>query len=137
MRGIKRNNEDSKFWELESGFQILDVQGRLKQSLSFWRDILDAPPPVVDCIENGYHLPLKFLPPPFSQNNHKSAIDNSIFVNEAVNELVVNRCACAVSDKPYICSPLSVVSGAMGKLRLVLNLRYVPKPISAKRNLQV
>ena len=62
--------EDSKFWELESGFQILDVKGRLKQSLSFWKNILGAPPPVIDCIENTYRLPLKFLPPPLSQNNH-------------------------------------------------------------------
>ena len=39
--------------------------------------------------------------------------------------MVANHCACAVSDKPYICSPLSVVSSATGKLWLVLNLRYL------------
>ena len=69
---------------------------------------------MIDCIENGYHLPLKLLPPPFSQCNHRSAIDNLIFVNKAVKELVANHCACVVSDKPYICNPLSVVSSAMG-----------------------
>ena len=39
--------EGLKFWELELEFQILDVQGRLKLSLSSWRDILGAPPPVI------------------------------------------------------------------------------------------
>ena len=56
-----------KFWETEaSGLssQITDVQGRLRQNVSFWKDILHAPAPVIDCIENGYRLPLKFLPPP-------------------------------------------------------------------------
>ena len=30
-----------------------------------------------------------------------------------------------VDDKPEVCSPLSVVSNSLGKLRLVLNLRYL------------
>ena len=30
-----------------------------------------------------------------------------------------------VKEKPYVCSPLSVVSKSMGNLRLVLNLRYL------------
>ena len=36
-----------------------------------------------------------------------------------------NRCAARVTEKPYICSPLSVVSNSTGKLHLVLNLRYL------------
>ena len=31
----------------------------------------------------------------------------------------------AVTQKPHICSPLSVVSNSAGKLRLVLNLCYL------------
>ena len=64
----------SKFWEVEVSDtepQVADVQGRLKQNLPFWREVLQAPPWVIDCIENGYCLPLKYLPPPYSQSNHK------------------------------------------------------------------
>ena len=57
----------SKFWEVEVSdtlSQVTDVQGHLKQNLSFWRETLQAPPWVIDCIENGYCLPLKYLPLP-------------------------------------------------------------------------
>ena len=39
--------------------------------------------------------------------------------------LLNNRCVVQVSEKPHVCSPLSVVSNSSGKLRLVLNLRYL------------
>ena len=39
------------------------VQGRPPQSLAFWKDVLQAPPPIIECIEKGYYLPLKFLAP--------------------------------------------------------------------------
>lgn len=118
----------SKFWEVEvsdTPSQVTDVQGRLKNKLSFWRNTLQAPPWVIDCIENGYCLPLKYLPPPYSQSNHRSAELHHAFVDEAVQSLVLNRCAVRVGEKPYMCNPLSVVSNATGKLRLVLNLRYL------------
>ena len=121
-------HEISKLWELETlefGIQTTDVQGRLKRNISFWRDVLHAPPPVLDCINHGYCLPLKFLPPPYAQDNHKSASLQQQFVDEAVKSLLKNRCVMKVSEKPYICSPLSVVSNATGKLHLVLNLRYL------------
>ena len=63
-----------KFWEAESvGVQqITDVQGHLKENIVFWENILSAPPPVIDCIKNGYCLPLKFIPPTHFQHNHNS-----------------------------------------------------------------
>ena len=87
--------------------------------------MLDASPPVLDCIRNGYHLPLKFIPPTHFQHNHKSATSHSDFVSEAIENLVNNRCAAQVEGRPYICSPLSVVSNSSGKLRPVLNLKYL------------
>ena len=45
------------------------------------------------------------------------------FVDDAVRSL--NRCITKVIEMPHICSPLSVVSNSSGKLRLVLNLRYL------------
>ena len=80
---------------------------------------------MLDCIEHGYRLPLKFLPPPYSQNNHKLAILHQSFVDDAVLSLINNRCVVQVSEKPHVCSALSVVSNSSGKLRLVLNLWYL------------
>ena len=52
-----------RYWEIEqSATQILDVQGRLKNQLSFWREVLQAPVPIIECIAEGYKLPL--LSPP-------------------------------------------------------------------------
>ena len=117
----------TKFWEIEGDepVQITDVQGRLKSKLAFWRDVLQAPPPILDCIENGYRLPLKFIPPTHCQPNHKSTVIHRSFVEEAVENLVNNRCVLRVSKRPHVCSPLSVVCNSVGKLRLVLNLRYL------------
>ena len=55
--------ELQRYWELEqSEIQILDVQGRLKNQLSFWKEVLQAPVPIIECISEGYKLPL--LSPP-------------------------------------------------------------------------
>ena len=70
-------------------------------------------------------LPVKFLPPPYSQGNHKSAILHRVFVDDAMLNLLNNHCAAQVSEKPHVCRPLSVVSNSSGKLRLGLNLRYL------------
>jgi len=62
------------------GCQILDVQGKLKAASQFWVDVLHASSPVLDWIQEGYKLPLVSQPPPFSQPNHKSAIDDLQYV---------------------------------------------------------
>ena len=117
----------TKFWEAEGStpVQISDVQGCLKQKLPFWKEVLQAPPPVLDCIEHGYRLQLKCIPQPFSPQNHKSTGMHHVFVQEAVLSLLEKRCVQSVDHKPYVDSPLSVVCNTAGKLRLVLNLRYL------------
>ena len=117
----------TKFWEIESHNpdQITNVQGRLRLHIAFWQDVLQAPPPILDCIENGYRLPLKFIPPFQCQPNHNSTVVHQSFVEDAVENVVKNWCALRVSERPHIYSPLSVVSNSVGKLRLVLNLRYL------------
>ena len=60
-QNFQTNQEAVRFWETdEYGVQAVDVQGWLRKSLRY---ALHAPPPVLDCIAHGYHLPLKFLPP--------------------------------------------------------------------------
>ena len=117
---------EGQCWEIQEGeLQIADVQGRLKQSLVFWQETLQAPSMVLEWIQIGYKLPLQYLPDPYSQSNHTSALSHHSFVTEAVSQLLINRCVRKVDEKPYVCSPLSVVQNAEGKLRLVLNLRYL------------
>ena len=119
---------DIKFWEVEkdSPFsQITDVQGRLRKNLKFWQEVLKAPDTVLEYIQNGYRLPFRFLPPSHNQCNSKSTETHQKFVDEAVLSLLTNRCIRRVEAEPWVCSPLLVVSNSTGKLRLVLNLRYV------------
>ena len=117
-----------KYWEIQgisAQMQLTQVQGRLRTCVRFWQDVLHAPPTVIDWIQNGYKLPLLYMPTPFCQCNHRSAIQNREFVTEALRELMKGRCVRKLSIKPCICSPLSVVSSSSGKLRLVVNLRHL------------
>ena len=69
-------NEDimSQFWEFSSDEpQVEDVQGRLRHNIVFWKEVLHSLFPIIDCIEKGYCLPLKFIPPSHFQGNHQSA----------------------------------------------------------------
>ena len=117
----------AQYWEIEQGSdkQITFVQGRLRERLPFWKDVLQAPLPVVECIEQGYRLPLKHLPPPYVHQNHCSTRTHRDFVEGAVRDLLANCCILKVEKQPVVCSPLSVVSSSTGKQRLVLNLRYL------------
>jgi len=117
-----------RFWESDNAeIQVTHVQVHLKQNLGFWKDVLQAPPPILDCIESGYHLPLKFIPPSWSQPNHQSARSHRDFVDEVVESLVHNCCIARVQEMPHLCSPLAVVANSAGKLHLVLGLKHLNK----------
>ena len=45
----------------------------------------------------------------------------------AITELVKGQYIRVVKEKPYVCSPLSVVENSSGKKRLVVNMRHVNK----------
>ena len=94
--------------------QITNVQDRLKKLVIFWQDVLHAPSTVIDWIKYGYKLPLLYSPTPFCQSNHGSALRNEEFVTKAIKELVENCCVRRCSSRPFICSPLSVVSNLNG-----------------------
>ena len=49
---------------------ITQVNGKLREKLSFWRDELEASAFVFDVIEHGYVLPLKSEPTQYVGGNH-------------------------------------------------------------------
>ena len=106
---------------------IPTVKGRLKEHISFWKEELVAPQSALSISESGYALPLKSEPPVRSQKNQPSAYFRSEFVQTSIEELLVRGCIKQIDLKPHICSPLSVVENSSGKLRLVVNLRYLNK----------
>ena len=115
-------------WEIEEAVgeqAITVVKGRLRQHIKFWKEVIKAPAYIIDCIQNGYKLPLFTEPPPHRQSNSASALKHKEFVTEAVSELFQNGCVKKVEACPHICSPLSVVVNPEGKKRLVINLRYL------------
>ena len=88
---------------------------------------MQASPFIIDTITNGYPIPLTNIPPMYKSDNHASAIENSIFVNEALTELLADGCVIPLESIPHICSPLMVVINDSGKKRLVLNLKFLNK----------
>lgn len=84
----------------------LSIQGRLYKRANFWLNELDASSFVREIMTQGYRIPFIRLPWPVFKSNHRSALEHCDFVSSAI-----------------VCSPLSVV--AEGKLRLVLDLRYI------------
>ena len=88
-------------------------------------EVLPAPKPVLEVVQQGYALPLLHLPGPWDSPNHASALCNVGFVNEALADLLCNGYAKWVMDKPHISSPLLVVENSSSKKRLVINLKYL------------
>ena len=63
------------------------VRGRLKLRMPFWRS-LGSSQFILNVISQGYKIPFFELPTPFFKANNASALSNSSFVSEAVNELL-------------------------------------------------
>ena len=101
----------------------VDVRGRLKANVGFWQHTLRPLPWIIDCITDGYKLPLKTVPGPFIRKNQNSVLKNVDFAAEAIKELDANWCVERVDKQPHSCSPLSVVENGKGKYRLVINPR--------------
>jgi len=107
--------ELGKSWEHKEGGTLTQI---VVDSVEFWTEVLHAPSPVIDWIENGYKLPLKYMPSPLEKCNHRSAMDHQTFVDDSVQELLKYRYIRGTQQKP---GSLSVVANCEGKLRLVLD----------------
>ena len=117
------------YYEYEQGQKDIIVKGRLRQNIHFWKDTLKANTFIIDVIENGYKIPFYSMPPSSYLCNNKSALADSAFVSEAVQNLLHRGLIekCGDHNLPYVINPLSVSVQSSGKKRLILDLRLVNK----------
>ena len=54
---------------------------------SFWKDELKAGNWVMEVLANGYVIPFEYSPPPYEEENNRSAKRQMGFVRQAVAEL--------------------------------------------------
>ena len=117
------------YYEYEQGQKDILVKGRLRQNIQFWKDTLQANDFIIDVIENGYKIPFYSMPMRTILPNNKSAMADSAFVSEAVQNLLTRGLIekCVDHNIPYVINPLSVSVQSSGKKRLILDLRVVNK----------
>ena len=108
------------------------VKGRLSRALVFWKDI-HALQFILDVIEFGYKLPLLQIPTPFTARNNSSALEQSAFVENAINDLIRQGCVTEVFGQPIIINPLSASIQKSGKKRLILDLCHVNQFLYKKK----
>ena len=82
---------------------------------------------MLDMIQSGYKLPLLYMPDSFCKGNHSSTQVHAKFVTESISKLLANRCIKRVEQKPFICSPLSLVGKAAPSFKL-----EIYKPVLTK-----
>ena len=103
----------------------VQVKGRLKENIAFWRDI-GASKWVLSVIENGYYLPFISLPVRRSFQNHPSVVQNQEFECQELKKLLASGAIVEVRQEDVlVVNPLGVVKNASGKSRLILDLCYV------------
>ena len=89
--------------------------------------MVQAPQYILDTIEHGYVMPFSSEPTAYAASNQKSALDNVVFVNQALTDLLADGRIKEVQSQPHVCNPLSVVENNTEKKRLVINLCHVNK----------
>ena len=75
---------------------------------------------------HSYSLPFVHLPNPLFFRNLQLALKHYSFVTSAISQLVPNGVVEeTTADALLLCSPLGAVPKKSGKLRLILDLRYL------------
>ncbi len=110
--------------EQNADMKKVSVKGRLQKHKQFWHEI-GANPWVMDCISEGYKIPFKYFPLPAKLRNNKSAFTHSEFVTKSILDLLTDNRIRQVDNEPLVISHLSVADNIPGKLRLVIDLKYV------------
>ena len=76
---------------------------------------MKAPAYIIDCIKNGYKLPLFSEPSPYRLSNLALALKYKDFVSQAIAELLHNGFVKKLESVPHDCSPLSVEVNTKGR----------------------
>ena len=120
------------YFEFESGLSEPLVKSRLKNALPFWETELNAPREVLKIIAEGYEIEFVEPPPRMHFKNNRSALENSDFVEGAIDELLRYNLIQEYSEPPFVISPLSVAENN-GKKRLILDLSKLNDFIKQER----
>jgi len=115
-------------YEIDSEIGKVFVKGRLRKNIHFWESI-GASNWVLSVIRTGYKIPFISTPEVSYSNNNRSAIEEREFVSDSIKLLIENGSVEEVSEIPHVVNPLSVAKRPSGKLRLILDLRYVNRHI--------
>ena len=116
------------YFEYEQGQKDIIVKNRLKNHIAFWKKI-GASQFILDTISNGFKIPFYSLPPCSVSKNNMSALRETVFVQEAISDLLDRGLIQKCDYVPKVVNPLTVSVQSNGKKRLILDLREVNKYI--------
>ena len=119
-------------FEESCGTALSQVKGSLRRQVEFWHSI-GAPRYILSVICEGYRLPFLQISPGFTSRNNRSALDHSVFVNEAILELLHSARVMELKRPPHVVNPLSVSIQPNGKKRLILDLRCISNFLIKRR----
>jgi len=108
------------------------VVGRINRPefFAFWRDVVRAPPFVLDWIRHGYRLDFKnAAPPPSFERNNSSARDpqHFDFLDQEIADLLRAGALREVPSRPYIVLPMQVAVQP-SKKRLIVDASRAINP---------
>ena len=118
----------NNLYEYECGKSVPIVKGRLRAHVKFWENIC-GPDWVINTITNGYVIPFDSLPASAQFRNNHSAMDNNVFVSQAISDLLKLGLIDECPQPPTVINPLFVSFNSKGTPRLILDLRHVNKHI--------
>ena len=98
-------------FEESCGTALSQVKGSLRRHVEFWHSI-GAPRYILSVICEGYRLPFLQIPPGFTSRNNRSALDHSVFVNEAILELLHSARVMELNRPPQCCQSFERVHPA-------------------------
>ena len=117
----------SSFDEYEQSDCDISVVGSLHSHADAWES-MEAPPFVLDIIQNGYKIPFHSIPKARYLRNNYSSRSRPDFVRRSIDELVQTKAVSELCTKPTVVNPLTVAAKG-DKLRLVLDLRHINRHV--------
>lgn len=111
----------------------VSVKDRLKHAHVFWETVLRPSDYILNVIKSGYRLEFDSIPNRAILNNNRSALDNEVFVEHAITELLKKHLVQETPFPPYCVNPLTVSAPVNKKPRLILDLRHVNACVSKRK----